>query len=142
VRRDFSWSRRAAARFKGPAGFFSSSFMSPQLCRRNPPAAVNKNQCLTMRRQLKSMLRHEQLQEFAASGHRCTRKSQRANGRRAILKLGLVRRRRLGLGRRTGPKLTDVLEVDATYRRGDALEKRGKLMDVWAAYCEQKAGRR
>jgi len=26
-------------------------------------------------------------------------------------------------------------EVEAAYRRGDALEKRGKLMDAWAAFC-------
>jgi MinD superfamily P-loop ATPase len=47
--------------------------------------------------------------------------------------------------------LVDVLELaeaalahvagDATeraYRRGDALEKRRKLMDAWAAFCEPK----
>jgi hypothetical protein len=25
--------------------------------------------------------------------------------------------------------------VEGAYRRGDALEKRSKLMDAWAAYC-------
>jgi integrase len=28
--------------------------------------------------------------------------------------------------------------VEAAYRRGDLLEKRRKLMEVWAAYCERK----
>ncbi len=27
-------------------------------------------------------------------------------------------------------------ETERAYRRGDALEKRRKLMDAWAAYCE------
>jgi integrase len=30
-------------------------------------------------------------------------------------------------------------ETEAAYRRSDALAKRGKLMDAWAAYCEPKA---
>jgi integrase len=30
-------------------------------------------------------------------------------------------------------------ETEAAYRRSDALEKRRKLMDAWAAYCEPKA---
>jgi integrase len=30
-------------------------------------------------------------------------------------------------------------ETERAYRRGDALEKRRKLMDAWAAYCEPKA---
>jgi integrase len=29
--------------------------------------------------------------------------------------------------------------VEAAYRRGDLLEKRRKLMEAWAAYCERKA---
>jgi len=29
--------------------------------------------------------------------------------------------------------------VEAAYRRGDLLEKRRKLMEVWAAYCERPA---
>jgi integrase len=29
-------------------------------------------------------------------------------------------------------------ETDAAYRRSDALEKRRKLMDAWAAFCEAK----
>jgi integrase len=28
--------------------------------------------------------------------------------------------------------------VEAAYRRGDLLEKRRNLMEVWAAYCERK----
>ena len=31
-------------------------------------------------------------------------------------------------------------ETEAAYRRSDALAKRRKLMDAWAAYCEPKAG--
>lgn len=31
--------------------------------------------------------------------------------------------------------------TERAYRRGDALEKRRKLMDAWAGYCEPKAGR-
>jgi integrase len=30
--------------------------------------------------------------------------------------------------------------TERAYRRGDALEKRRKLMDAWAAFCEPKAG--
>jgi integrase len=30
-------------------------------------------------------------------------------------------------------------KAEQAYRRGDALEKRRKLMDAWAAYCEPKA---
>jgi len=30
--------------------------------------------------------------------------------------------------------------TERAYRRGDALEKRRKLMDAWADYCEPKAG--
>src|SRR5262245_25833582 len=30
--------------------------------------------------------------------------------------------------------------VEAAYRRGDLVEKRRKLMEAWAAYCEPKAG--
>ena len=30
-------------------------------------------------------------------------------------------------------------ETEAAYRRSDALAKRRKLMDAWAAYCEPKA---
>jgi integrase len=33
-------------------------------------------------------------------------------------------------------------KAEQAYRRGDALEKRRKLMDAWAAYCEPKAHRR
>jgi len=29
--------------------------------------------------------------------------------------------------------------VEAAYRRGDLLEKRRKLMEAWAAYCERKS---
>jgi integrase len=29
-------------------------------------------------------------------------------------------------------------EVEAAYQRGDLLEKRGKMMDAWAAYCAKK----
>jgi len=29
-------------------------------------------------------------------------------------------------------------QAEQTYRRGDALEKRRKLMDAWSAYCEPK----
>jgi len=28
-------------------------------------------------------------------------------------------------------------EVERAYRRGDALEKRRKLMDAWAGYCDR-----
>jgi len=28
-------------------------------------------------------------------------------------------------------------KVEAAYRRGDLFEKRRKLMDAWAAYCEE-----
>jgi integrase len=31
-------------------------------------------------------------------------------------------------------------KVEAAYRRGDLFEKRRKLMDAWAAYCEQPTG--
>jgi integrase len=31
-------------------------------------------------------------------------------------------------------------KVESAYRRGDLLEKRRKLMDAWAAYCEQPTG--
>jgi integrase len=31
--------------------------------------------------------------------------------------------------------------TERAYRRGDALEKRRKLMEAWASYCEPKAGR-
>ena len=31
-------------------------------------------------------------------------------------------------------------ETETAYRRSDALAKRRKLMDAWAAYCERKAG--
>ncbi len=31
--------------------------------------------------------------------------------------------------------------TERAYRRGDALEKRRKLMEAWAGYCEPKAGR-
>ena len=31
-------------------------------------------------------------------------------------------------------------KAEQAYRRGDALEKRRKLMDAWAAFCEPKAG--
>jgi integrase len=30
--------------------------------------------------------------------------------------------------------------TERAYRRGDALEKRRKLMEAWAAFCEPKAG--
>jgi integrase len=30
-------------------------------------------------------------------------------------------------------------KAEQAYRRSDALEKRRKLMDAWAAYCELKA---
>ena len=30
-------------------------------------------------------------------------------------------------------------KAEQAYRRGDALEKRRKLMEAWAAYCEPKA---
>jgi integrase len=30
--------------------------------------------------------------------------------------------------------------VERAYRRGDALEKRRKLMEAWASFCEPKAG--
>jgi hypothetical protein len=30
--------------------------------------------------------------------------------------------------------------VEAAYRRGDLLEKRRKLMEAWASYCERKSG--
>ncbi len=30
-------------------------------------------------------------------------------------------------------------KTEAAYRREDALEKRRKLMEAWAAYCEPKA---
>jgi hypothetical protein len=29
-------------------------------------------------------------------------------------------------------------EVERSYRRGDALEKRRKLMEAWANFCEPK----
>jgi hypothetical protein len=29
-------------------------------------------------------------------------------------------------------------KVEAAYRRGDALEKRRKLMEAWAQWCEPK----
>lgn len=29
-------------------------------------------------------------------------------------------------------------KAEQAYRRSDALEKRRKLMDAWAAYCERK----
>jgi hypothetical protein len=29
-------------------------------------------------------------------------------------------------------------KVEQAYRRGDALEKRRKLMEAWASYCEPK----
>jgi hypothetical protein len=29
-------------------------------------------------------------------------------------------------------------KAEQAYRRGDALEKRRRLMDAWTAYCEQK----
>jgi integrase len=29
--------------------------------------------------------------------------------------------------------------VEAAYRRGDLLEKRRKLMEAWASYCERKS---
>jgi integrase len=32
-------------------------------------------------------------------------------------------------------------ETEAAYRRSDALEKRRKLMDAWAAFCEAKPSR-
>jgi integrase len=37
--------------------------------------------------------------------------------------------------------LTHVLgdKAEQAYRRSDALEKRRKLMDAWAAYCEPKS---
>jgi integrase len=31
-------------------------------------------------------------------------------------------------------------ETEQPYRRSDALAKRRKLMDAWAAYCEPKSG--
>jgi integrase len=31
-------------------------------------------------------------------------------------------------------------KVEAAYRRGDLFEKRRKLMDAWAAYCDQSTG--
>jgi integrase len=31
-------------------------------------------------------------------------------------------------------------KAEQAYRRSDALEKRRKLMEAWAAYCEPKAG--
>jgi integrase len=31
-------------------------------------------------------------------------------------------------------------KAEAAYRRGDLFEKRRKLMDAWAAYCEQSTG--
>ena len=31
-------------------------------------------------------------------------------------------------------------KTEAAYRRGDLFEKRRKLMDAWAGYCEPKAG--
>jgi integrase len=31
-------------------------------------------------------------------------------------------------------------KAEAAYRRGDLIEKRRKLMDAWAAYCEQSTG--
>jgi integrase len=30
-------------------------------------------------------------------------------------------------------------KAEQAYRRSDALEKRRKLMDAWASYCEQKS---
>ena len=30
--------------------------------------------------------------------------------------------------------------VERAYRRADALEKRRRLMDAWAAFCEQRSG--
>jgi hypothetical protein len=32
-------------------------------------------------------------------------------------------------------------QTEQAYRRGDALEKRRKLMDDWASYCEQPPAR-
>jgi hypothetical protein len=31
-------------------------------------------------------------------------------------------------------------KTEAAYRRGDLFEKRRKLMDAWAGYCELKTG--
>jgi hypothetical protein len=31
-------------------------------------------------------------------------------------------------------------KAEQAYRRSDALEKRRKLMEAWAAYCERAAG--
>ena len=31
-------------------------------------------------------------------------------------------------------------KAEAAYRRGDLFEKRRKLMDAWAAFCEPQAG--
>jgi integrase len=31
-------------------------------------------------------------------------------------------------------------KAEQAYRRGDALEKRRKLMEAWASYCEPKRG--
>jgi hypothetical protein len=39
----------------------------------------------------------------------------------------------------TGGGARNVRGRAETYGRGDALEKRRKLMDAWAAYCESKA---
>jgi hypothetical protein len=35
---------------------------------------------------------------------------------------------------RTGPLIGD--KAEQAYRRSDALDKRRRLMDAWAAYCE------
>jgi integrase len=32
-------------------------------------------------------------------------------------------------------------ETEAAYRRGDLLDKRQRLMDAWASYCSQEAGK-
>ena len=48
---------------------------------------------------------------------------------------------RLSTGDRPEAALAHVIgdKAEQAYRRGDALEKRRKLMDAWAASCEPKA---
>ena len=42
--------------------------------------------------------------------------------------------------RRDGIAQVTVDKDEQAYRRSDTLEKRRKLMDAWAAYCEPKSG--
>jgi hypothetical protein len=51
------------------------------------------------------------------------------------LKTGLCQPRSTG---NAGSNLIFVFGSRTAYRRGDALEKRRKLMEAWAAYCEPK----